>query len=368
MCGATQHWAVTERQRTTRAWTIAVVAWAGVAGISALQTGFYLQQRGEPIAWGSLLLTRVVDWELCLAFVPVVLWLIRRSTLLSGRRWRLAGSVLAAALIFAPVKYAVLTPVTHWLEPATHAQTIRQAVVANFFTEVLFLIGIAIAVYAIELYRAVQLEQMERVRLARELAESRLDALTMQLHPHFLFNTLNSAVSLIARDPRAAEDMITDLSGMLQETLRAGGHEVPLAAEVDILDVYLRIMRYRFGDRLVACIDIEPAARSALVPRFLLQPLVENAIEHGFTDGGIGRIGITATTHDSRVTIAIRDNGGGFPSTDRASAPGRGIGLANTRRRLDQMYGRDSALTITSDAGGATVSITMPYRTGETGR
>lgn len=337
-----------------------------MAAISAIQTGLYVQQRGQPIAWGSLLLSRVLDWELCLAFVPVVLWLIRRSTLGSSHRWRLAASVLAAALVFAPVKYVVLTPVIHWLEPARRAQTIGQAVVANFFTELLFLIGIAIAVYAVELYRAMQEEQIERVRLAQELAESRLDALTMQLQPHFLFNTLNSAVSLIARNPRAAEDMITDLSGMLQETLRARGREVPLAAELSVLDVYLRIMRYRFGDRLVAGIEVEPAARSALVPRFLLQPIVENAIEHGFTEGSAGHIGITATARDARLTIVIRDNGSGFPSHTERSAPGGGIGLANTRRRLDQMYGRESALTITSDAGGVVVAMTMPYRTGGT--
>ena len=337
-----------------------------MAAISALQTGLYVQQRGTPVAWESLLLARVLDWELCLGFVPVVLWLVRRSTLGSHHRWRLAASVLAAALVFAPIKYVVLTPVLRWVEPGMHGGTIRQAVLANFFTEVLFLIGIATAVYAVELYRAVRHEQMERVRLAQELAESRLDALTMQLHPHFLFNTLNSAVSLIARQPRAAEDMITDLSGMLQETLRARGHEVPLAAELSQLEVYLRIMRYRFGDRLVACIEVEPAARSALVPRFLLQPLVENAIEHGFTalaGERAGQIAITAAVRDSRLTIVVRDNGDGFPSTGNASPTDSGIGLTNTRRRLDQMYGREAALTITSDADGAVVTMALPYRT-----
>ena len=276
--------------------------------------------------------------------------------------------MLVAALLFAPIKYVVLTPVLRWLEPGTHTGTIRQAIIANFFTEVLFLIGIAITVYAVALYRAVQHEQLERVHLEQELAESRLDALTMQLHPHFLFNTLNSAVSLIARHPRAAEDMITDLSGMLQETLRVRGHEVPLADELSVLDVYLRIMRYRFGDRLVACIDVEPAARSALVPRFLLQPIVENAIEHGFTapmGERAGQVAISATARDSRLIVVVRDNGGGFPDAVDTPAASGGVGLTNTRRRLDQMYGRDAALTITSDAGGVVVAITIPYRTDE---
>jgi two-component system LytT family sensor kinase len=355
---------VTERRQTARGWAIAVVAWTGLAGLSALQTALYLQQRGQPIAWGSLLLTRVLDWELCLAFAPVVLWLIRRSSLSSGRRFRLVASVLAAAVMFAPVKYTVLTPIMRWLDPARRSQTIADAVRVNFFTEILFLIGIAIAVYAVELYRAVQREQMERVRLGQELAEARLDALMIQLHPHFLFNTLNSVVSLIGRNPRAAEDMVTDLSGMLQETLRARGREVPLDDELNLLDVYLRIMRYRFGDRLVARIDVEPAARCALVPRFLLQPIVENAIEHGFNECHGGHVAITATARDSRLTIVIRDRGGGFPSVHDASAPGGGIGLANTRRRLDQMYGRESTLTITSDSGGTAVAMTLPYHTG----
>jgi two-component system, LytTR family, sensor kinase len=356
---------VTERRRAARGWAIAVAAWTGLAGLSASQTALYLHQRGQPIAWGSLFLTRILDWELCLAFVPVVLWLIRRSSLGAGHRSRLALCVLAAAAIFAPVKYTVLTPIMRWLEPARRSQTIGEAVRANFFTEILFLIGIAIALYAVELYRAMQQEQMERVRLGQELAEARLDALMMQLHPHFLFNTLNSVVSLIARNPRAAEDMVTDLSEMLQETLRARGRTVPLADELNLLDVYLRIMRHRFGDRLVARVDIEPAARCALVPRFLLQPIVENAIEHGFSECGGGNIGITATARDSLLTIVIRDSGGGFPSLYDASAPVGGIGLANTRRRLDQMYGRESTLTITSDQGGTAVAMTMPYHAGD---
>jgi two-component system, LytTR family, sensor kinase len=157
--------------------------------------------------------------------------------------------------------------------------------------------------------------------------------------------------------------MVTDLSGLLQETLRARGREVPLADELEVLDVYLRIMRYRFGDRLVACVNVEPTARSALVPRFLLQPIVENAIEHGFRERHGGNLEITAAARDARLTIIIRDSGTGFTTAYNASAAGNGIGLANTRRRLDQMYGRESSLTITSDPGGTAVAMTMPYHT-----
>ena len=332
---------MTQRRSTVIGWAIAVAAWTGLAGVSAFQTALYLMEHGQPIAWGSLLFTRVVDWELCLVFVPVVLWLIRRWPPASGHRGPLVAAVLAAAVIFAPLKYVALAAIT--------SRPIAEAVRANFLTEILFLIGISIAVYALELYR-------ERVHLAQALAEARLDALTMQLHPHFLFNTLNSVVSLIARNPRAAEDMVTDLSAMLQDTLRARGREVPLGDELSLLDVYLRIMRYRFGDRLVACIEVDPATRRALVPRFLLQPIVENAIEHGFNESNGGQIGIAATASDSRLVIVIRDSGRGFPN-----APGDGIGLTNTRRRLDEMYGRASTLTIASAPGETTVSIAIPY-------
>jgi two-component system LytT family sensor kinase len=350
---------------TARAWAVVLVVWTGLAGLSTLQTALYLQQREEPIEWFPLLTSRLVDWYTCLAFAPVVLWLIRRPAARRAHRLRLAGVVLAAALAFLPVKYAVYVPVLQWLQPMRHPMTVGATLGANVFTEMLFLGGIALAVYTVELYRTVQDEQMERTRLGRELAEARLDALTLQLQPHFLFNTLNSVVSLITRNPRAAEDMVTDLSEMLQQTLRARAHEVPLAVELELVELYLRIMQYRFGDRLVVRIDADPSARGAFVPRFLLQPIVENAVEHGFaTHEGTGHLRILAAIHGSRLEIGVQDNGPGFSLGHNGRPPGGGIGLTNTRHRLDQMYGSDYELRVSPTQGGTTVTIDIPHRTG----
>jgi two-component system, LytTR family, sensor kinase len=357
---------MTERRYTAREWAAVLAVWTGLAGLSTLQTALYLQQRGEPIQWFPLVTSRLVDWYTCLAFAPVVLWLIRRSVPGRGHRLQQAGLIVAAALVFLPVKYAVLIPVLRWVQPAQRPTTVGAAVATNFFTEMLFLAGIALAVYTVELYRRVQDEQIERTRLGRELAEARLDALTLQLQPHFLFNTLNSVVSLIRRSPRAAEDMVTDLSEMLQETLRARGHEVALSAELELVELYLRIMRHRFGDRLAARIEADATARRALVPRFLLQPIVENAIEHGFgARDGTGRLVIAAAVHDSRLEIGVMDNGPGFSAAHSPRKPNGGIGVANTRRRLDEMYGGDYDLIISPAEGGTTVTIIIPHRTGE---
>jgi LytS/YehU family sensor histidine kinase len=157
--------------------------------------------------------------------------------------------------------------------------------------------------------------------------------------------------------------MLTQLSDLLRATLTPGGpQEIPLTDELDLLERYLAIMRMRFRDRLTAVVEVDPAARPGLVPQFLLQPLVENALEHGIeAKPGPGRVEVRVTREDDRLRITITDDG---PGPDGAAPTAGGIGMANTRARLAQLYGDEGELTLAAagPGGGARVTVSLPVR------
>lgn len=348
-----------------RAWTLAFVVWSALAALSALQTALYVEQHGGTVDWRSLLVGRALDWYTCLAIAPVFLWILGRFAFAAGRHALAAALVVASAAVFVPVKYAVLSPLLRVFAPGAMPRTIRAELVANFFTEMLFLLGIALAVYAIELYRRSQQSRVEESRLARELSQARLDALTLQLRPHFLFNTLNAAIALVSRDPGAAENMLTDLSELLHATLRdESPHEIALARELEILALYLRIMHHRFGDRLQTEVVADVQARRARVPSFVLQPLVENALQHGVARReGPGWVRVTARVTGDRLEIEVRDAGdGASPNGNARGESGIGLGLTNTRHRLEALFGDDFTLTMTTGDGDTSVRLEIPYR------
>jgi len=351
------------RSYSRRDWVIAIGVWSALAALSVLQTALYLEQRGQTIEWRPLVVGRALDWYTCLALAPALVWLVRRYAITPGRRVRGALLIVLVVAAFVPAKYAVLVPLTRVLAPPA-PRTVGSALVANFFTEMLFLLGIALAIYAVELYRRVQQSQLEQSRLGRELAQARLEALTLQLQPHFLFNTLNAAVALVRHDARAAEDMLTDLSEMLHATLGdAQPQQIPLDRELGDVARYVRIMTHRFGTRVVAGIEATPASRLGLVPRFVLQPLVENAFEHGLARcDAPGSVHITATTDRDRLRMEVHDCCDGEADPPQPPKSSRGIGLSNTRRRLEALYGGDFALVVTPHATGTSVVIDLPYR------
>ncbi|HYU16820.1 MAG TPA: histidine kinase [Candidatus Acidoferrum sp.] len=203
------------------------------------------------------------------------------------------------------------------------------------------------------------------VRLERQLTEARLQALKMQLNPHFLFNALNMIASHVYDDPRTAEVMIGHLSDFLRLTLKsADAQEVPLESELAFLQAYLAIMKARFEERLEVAMDVPPEARSGLVPHLILQPLVENAVAHCMDDPGRpGRIRVSAAREGDRLRVRIEDNGPGSPG-GLEEALGRGVGLSNTASRLRHLYGDGHRLAMTNlDAGGLRVELELPFRT-----
>lgn len=201
-------------------------------------------------------------------------------------------------------------------------------------------------------------------RLAAALAGARLDALGVQLRPHFLFNTLQSVATLLHRDAPAARRMLAGLSALLERSALAGGEqEVPLARELELLRLYTDIESVRFGERLRVEVAAEDGTESALVPHLLLQPLVENAIRHAVGKRGEGRIEVRAAAgaRPGTMSIEVRDNGDGLlPGAETRT---EGVGLANTRARLETLYGAAQSLALESRPGaGLTVRITLPLR------
>jgi hypothetical protein len=207
----------------------------------------------------------------------------------------------------------------------------------------------------------------ERFREARErevrLGQARLEALEGRLRPHFLFNALNTVSAVMYEDVAAADTMLARLAELLRRTLRRpAGAAVPLAEELETLDLYLDIMRARFADRLQVDVRVDEAARGARVPPLVLQPLVENAILHGDPGPGTAaRIGVRARRDNGRLLLEVEDNGPGL-----AGPPGdaveRGVGLGTTARRLAQLYGARAGVSLENlPAGGVRAVITLPF-------
>lgn len=222
----------------------------------------------------------------------------------------------------------------------------------------LVLVGLA---HALEYRRQSERRAVDAAHLETRLVEAQLQSLQRQLQPHFLFNTLNAISGLMRTDVDAADRMMDGLGDLLRITLRSAHvQEVPLKDELEMLQKYLDIEQVRFGSRLAVTMQIEPETLSALVPNFLLQPLVENAVRHGIAPHTRpGRIDIRAAREDRRLTIAIRDNGDGV-ATHYLALLNTGVGLTNTRARLDRLYRSDHAFVFSND-GGFCVTVSIPF-------
>jgi two-component system LytT family sensor kinase len=331
----------------------------------------------------------------CLICSPLYLWLARRFPIYQ-RHWlrNLAlHFLITAALIILTgfISYRLLPRPTNNAPPRAErspsspasandkvpAEPSRSAAPAGFrvpdlksyllfrfITESLPFLALIALVHAFEFHRRYRLREFETVRLQAQLTQSRLEALTAQLQPHFLFNTLQGISTLMHRDVKAADAMLSRLSDLLRQTLqRQDRQEVSLGEELELLDHYIEISCERFKDRLIFERDISADSRHALVPFFILQPLVENALQHGIARrAGVGRVAISAARHDETLHLSVTDDGPGLANEGR-EFPREGIGLSNTRQRLRQLYGDEQSLTLEpSDEGGVRVKLIIPFQ------
>src|SRR5512140_3358529 len=249
-------------------------------------------------------------------------------------------------------------------EAALVASGSAVAFVWGAFTGVVFY-AVIVMVYTVLRFQGLYVaEQIGAAKLESELTRSKLEALRSQLRPHFLFNTLNAISVIIAEDSAKAQQMILRLSTLLRRSLDEEAHEVPLQQELVFVNDYLDIQRARFGDRLRVNVDIDPEVNDAFVPVLLLQPLLENAIEHGRSDGTCTSVVLRASRVDDLLFVTLTDDGPGLRDGDVTR---EGVGLGNTRVRLRRRYGaRASVQLIAANGGGESagvcVDIRLPYR------
>lgn len=305
------------------------------------------------------------------ALVPLVVWMAFRFPLdRSGRLSRVPIHLLGLAVFSASHTLwnwgsrVVLFPLAGFGAYDYGAMPVRFFM--EFPSDVIIYALVLTLAYLIEGYRHAQAQRVAFSRLETRLARSQLENLRTQLHPHFLFNALHTVSSVMYESPAAADSMLRKLSELLRRTMdgdAATQQEVALSEELAALELYLDIMRARFGDRLRVDLDVAPETRSARVPALMLQPLVENALRHGAPPPPhVAHVRIVAERDGERLRLTVVDNGPGFLDPEAAGS-GDGVGLSNTVARLDQLYGEEAKLLLDNDpGGGARVRVDLPLR------
>ncbi len=324
---------------------------------------------GLPITWSKSLWWKAMEWYAWAALAPLIFGACRMLDL----------SAAPGRTILAHLGFGAIAGLVHCSVLATGARIEAQVlqtglswarlyefVFANHFHEdVLTYAAIVSVWYALDFHQRFRDRERRAAELEASLAQARLEALKSQLHPHFLFNTLNGIASLTYENPKAAHRMIARLSELLRLSLNSQDHqEVSLQSELEFGRRYLELEQIRFGSRLAVEMDIAPETTEACVPNLLLQPLLENAVKHGIAPfASPGRISICSRRERGVLRLRVADNGPGLKLADGA-AEGHGIGLKNTRARLKELYGDNQRVELKSEAdGGLAVEISLPFRT-----
>ncbi|MBI4905867.1 MAG: histidine kinase [Acidobacteria bacterium] len=338
--------------------------WALYGLNSAIHTHYQTMLAGRPIYWGRAFFGEFSFCMIWALVTPLILWLRKRWPIARPHLLRsIVYHFFAAALciIFTKIAWDILYRwPSGWVKTGFTWKKVTLSVGQIWDSGILLYAMVLLAGYAVEYYNNFRQEQLTSARLRAQIAEAQLRALRMQIHPHFLFNTLHTISALVQEDPHAAERTIARLSDLLRITLdKRDDAEVPLSRELQFLDLYLEIEQTRYEDRLAVRREIAPDAGDALVPNFVLQPLVENAIRHGIAKiSRSGMLTIGAQRSDNELVLSVRNTGPGLdePVHD-------GIGLASTRSRLQVLYGDNQRLELREvEGGGVEARIVLPFR------
>lgn len=372
----TPHFGDAQPASRTRIAAVIVGAWTMLVLLSCAKGIVLARVFGTPYTIASLVLDNASWWYGWLIATPAVIVLAARFRLDdASHRVRnaavhaLAAVVITSAQLLASGAAWIYTNGFGTVQIAAPAMMLRGWYTTMIVPDMLTYAVIAGLYYAYDYNRrwkagvllTAQLA-MDSAALRQQSAEAQLQALRMELNPHFLFNTLNSVVALVRKgDNTRADTMLVRLGGLLRATLsRDEAVEVPLHRELALLDLYLDIERIRFADRLTVEFSVDPGAMDALVPPLVLQPLVENSLKHGIArNEGPGSVRVTAARDGAAVIIDVIDTGAGLSGNGN----GTGLGLANVRQRLDALYGRERAsVELTAEpAGGARARLRVPY-------
>ena len=348
-----------------------LVGWLLLSVTSVIPSYLYYLSEGQKVPWGRLG-SEIVAWFLWILLLPLILW-TAHSFPLERQVWRrsvpvhlLVGSAVAFLYaVLVVVKNQIFLVTAH--APAPPFLSMLEGYLVGGF-QFYFLIHwmIVAVVHALDYYEKYRERELRAAQLEARLTRAQLQVLKMQLDPHFLFNTLNTISVLVHRDPEGADRMICRLSDFLRLSLQSADREqVTLEEELQFLDSYLEIQKARFGPRLRVEVEVDPEALSSLVPNLILQPLVENALRHGMSrrpEPLAVRVRARLLGR-RRLELAVTDDGAGLPQGgDRALK--EGIGLANTRARLAQLYGPDHRFELANREGatGAAAVLVIPRR------
>lgn len=352
-------------------WRVILLAWSTLAVLAMLQLASGYAYRGLLAKEWLNLLFQIPRWLLWAPLTPLIFTAVRRYPL---RRGTLARSLPVHAVVALCCMAFAETLSTFPFILIEEAQRGSSAGRPSFLVMTYLAVAGRLltgfiaysAVVAIASMRESQQRLREReiraAKLEADLAQAQVQAIKMQVQPHFLFNTLHAINVLIRQDPATATRMITQLGDLLRHTLsRATVTEVPLRSELEILTLYFEIERVRFRDRLSVVVDAAPDTLDALVPDLVLQPLAENAIKHGIAQSmDAGTVTVRAYRLSEQLVLEIHDTGAGPPIDGGAER----IGLTTVRARLERLYGDEQALTIErGDHGGCVARIRLPFRT-----
>jgi hypothetical protein len=342
---------------------IVLGVWTLVGVFSACQWYLFQLSRGVTPNWGDALIPNLVSCWIWAGFTPVILRLTERFPLQRAIWARALGLHALFALGFSLLDASIDAVLGGWfaaLRPPA-ASLLSQYFGQSFLNVFSYFAVVAVA-HALSYHALFTERQVAASRLEAQLLGAQIRALEMQLHPHFLFNTLHTIASLVraGRNP-AAVSMIAGLSDLLRASLRTDGPaEIPLKDELALVERYLAIEQIRFQERLEIRVAAEPDALEALVPALILQPLVENAIRHGIERRAApGRVEVEALRRNGTLVLRVQDTCSGTPGALR---DGAGIGLSNTQARLRHLYGDRQHFELSEVPGGGAVALVeLPF-------
>lgn len=366
------------RHRTL--WVMVLIGWSLIALSFSFNYYFFARHYvaifEHPPTLDQMLIWELPYWLLWAALAPAIFWLAQRFPI-DRERWFGNSLLHIIACVALAIGHRAIYLIIGWLLNVAAYQNLK-SIPALYSSDILFNLPtgfmsygtIFLVSYVIDYYRRHQEEELKISRLKAELAEAKLQvteaqlqALKMQLHPHFLFNTLNSISALLDEDVDAADQMLARLGDFLRMTLEnSGAQQVTLQEELEFLRCYLEIERVRFHDRLTVNMRIDPETLDARVPNLILQPIVENAIRHGIVSRiAPGEIEITASRLGNSLELQVKDNGPGLHRNGPTIVK-EGLGLGNTRARLEQMYGDSHHFDMTdAPEGGLRVTLELPF-------
>ena len=357
--------------RSGRNVRVALAAASFLALLEIFRSGMTRILEGDRASVFDLIHWVIPLWLSVVVVSPWCAFMAWRFPVRSGQVMRTLVAHVGGAAVFVALHLAVLSAF-HLAMAATQLLPSRMHLLHTY----VFYVGMEASIYGaivvvimlLEARREAAERRVAAARLEQSLAGARLESLQAQIRPHFLFNTLNALAVLARRGDGAAVDRaIGDLGELLRASFASPGrHEITLGEELELVERYLGLQRIRFPDRLRVEWDVAPEARSALVPALLVQPLVENAIEHGLASTLGGRVRVRAHRAGSSLELEVNDDGPGFGGA--VDGHGVGMGLANTRERLTLLHGAAATLECSNPPeGGGRVRIRLPWRDGAAG-